>query len=36
VFVSENHDEDKKQFYSPLIKDTMVGYYWIIEKVGAL
>jgi len=33
--VSENHDDDKTKSYTPLIKDTMVGYYRIIEKIGA-
>ena len=33
--MSENHDNDKTQSYSPLIKDTMVGHYRIIKKIGA-
>jgi serine/threonine protein kinase/tetratricopeptide (TPR) repeat protein len=34
--VSENHqDDDKTQTHIPLTKDTMVGHYRIIEKIGA-
>ena len=33
--MSENHDDDKTQSYTPLNKDTMVGHYRIISKIGA-
>lgn len=33
--MSENHDDDKTQSYTPLTKDTMVGHYRIVDKIGA-
>jgi serine/threonine protein kinase/Flp pilus assembly protein TadD len=34
--VSENHrDEDKTQTHIPLMKNTLVGHYRIVEKIGA-
>ncbi len=34
--MSENHrDDDKTQTHIPLLKDTMVGHYRIVEKIGA-
>jgi hypothetical protein len=34
--VSENHrDDDQTQTHIPLLKDTMVGHYRIVEKIGA-
>jgi serine/threonine protein kinase/Tfp pilus assembly protein PilF len=34
--VSDNHhDDDKTQTHIPLMKDTMVGHYRIVEKIGA-
>jgi len=35
VLVSENQDDDKTRSFTPLTKDTMVGHYRIIEKIGA-
>jgi len=33
--VSENQDDDKTQSYTSLTKDTIVGHYRIVEKIGA-
>jgi hypothetical protein len=34
--VSENHhNDDKTQTHIPLMKDTTVGHYQIVEKIGA-
>ncbi|MCP4706875.1 MAG: protein kinase [candidate division Zixibacteria bacterium] len=33
--MSDNHDDDKTQSFTPLIKNTNVGHYRIIEKIGA-
>jgi len=33
--MSENYDDDATQSFTPLVKDTMVGHYRIIEKIGA-
>jgi len=34
--VSENHhDDDKTQTHTPLLKDTTVWHYRIVEKIGA-
>jgi len=34
--VSENHqNDDKTHTHIPLLKDTMVGHYRIVEKIGA-
>jgi len=33
--VSENHDDDKTHSFIPLTKDTMVGHYRIIKKIGS-
>jgi len=33
--VSENYDDDKTQSFTPLIKDTLIGHYRIVEKIGA-
>lgn len=33
--MSENQDDDKTRSYTPLTKDTMVGHYRIINKIGA-
>ena len=33
--MSENQPDDKTQSFTPLIKDTMVGHYKIISKIGA-
>jgi serine/threonine protein kinase/Tfp pilus assembly protein PilF len=34
--VSDNHhDDDKTQTHIPLLKDTVVGHYRIVEKIGA-
>jgi serine/threonine protein kinase len=36
IRVSENrHDDDKAHARSPLTKDTIVGHYRIVEKIGA-
>jgi serine/threonine protein kinase len=36
ISVSENHqDEDKTHTHIPLLKDTVVGHYRIVEKIGA-
>lgn len=31
----ENHDDDRTQSFTPLIKNTVVGHYQIIEKIGS-
>jgi len=33
--VSENHDDDKTQSFTPLTKDTLIGHYRIIDKIGS-
>jgi eukaryotic-like serine/threonine-protein kinase len=33
--MSENQNDDKTQSYTPLTKDTEVGHYRIIDKIGA-
>jgi len=33
--MSEKQEDDKAQSFTPLIKDTLVGHYKIIDKIGA-
>ena len=33
--MSENHNDDKTQSFTPLTKDTIAGHYRILKKIGA-
>jgi len=33
--MSENQEDDETQSFTPLLKDTIVGHYRIIERIGA-